>query len=96
MFHPSLRLVSRDEAGRVVVVPAEPAIDWQLLFCLLLVEVDKNNWKASLLRPGVARVSMRAMRGAYEALMARLDAAEPLRALAQELDALAFNFAASQ
>jgi hypothetical protein len=75
-----------------MVVPATPALDWQLLFCLLLVEVDKADWKARLIPPGFARVSERAMRGAYEALLARADATEELRALAHELNARAFAF----
>lgn len=92
VFHPTLRLGSHDEAGRPVIVPATPALDWQLLFCLLLVEVDKADWKARLMPPGFARVSERAMCGAYEALLARDDATEELRALAHEMNARAFAF----
>ncbi len=57
VFHPTLRLGSHDEAGCSVIVPTTPALDWQLLFCLLLVEVDKADWKARLMPPGGASAS---------------------------------------
>jgi hypothetical protein len=92
VFHPTLRLGSRDEAGRPLVMPATPALDWQLLFCLLLVEVGKADWKARLIPPGWGRVSERAMRGAYDELLVRADATEEMRSLARALNAQAYNF----
>jgi hypothetical protein len=92
MFHVSVRLGSHDDAGRAVVVPATPALDWQLLFCMLLVEAFKADWKQRLMPPGWGRVSERALRGAYDELLARADATEETLSLARSLNAQAYNF----
>ena len=92
MFHVSVRFGCRDDAGCPVVVPATPALDWQLLFCLLLVEAFKSDWKERLMPPGWGRVSERAMRGAYDELLLRADATEETRQLARQLNARAYNF----
>ena len=91
VFHTTVRLNARDEAGRLVEVPATTAFDMQLLFCMLLVEAFKADWRERLMPPGWGHVSERAMRGAYDELLRRVDAPEELRELARELNAQAYH-----
>jgi hypothetical protein len=82
IFHPTLAL------GMAATVE----VDWQLLFCMLLVEVNKEDWQRVLMVSGVSRVNEAAMRAAYEVLLARDDASEALCSLARDLNARAFHF----
>ena len=82
IFHPTLKLG----------MPATVEVDWQLLFCMLLVEVNKNDWQRVLMMPGISRVNEAAMRAAYAALLARDDTSEAMCSLARDLNARAFRF----
>ena len=79
VFHPNLTL------GTL----ATARVDWDLLYCMLLVEMNKDHWKSVLMVPGEERVDIEAMRVECKALVARDDASEALRMLAQDLDARA-------
>jgi hypothetical protein len=81
-FHPTLMLG----------MPATVEVDWQLLFCMLLVEVNKSNWQCVLTVPGISRVNEAGMRTAYAALLARDDASDAMCSLARDLNARAFRF----
>ena len=92
LFHTTVRLTAHDnKTGRLVTVPATTEFDLQLLFCMLLVEAFKVDWKERLIPPGWGRVSERAMSGAYDELLTRVDAPEELRELARELNAQAYK-----
>jgi serine/threonine protein kinase len=81
-FHPDVKLRH---------TPATCQYDWQLLFCMLLVEANKGDWKEVLMPPGCSRVSLELMQKAYTALDERTPAAG-LRDLMQALNGLAFQF----
>ena len=92
LFHATVRLGTRNAAGEAVEVPATTKFDWQLMFCMLLMEAFKVGWRMRLVPPGWDRVSGDAMHGAYNQLLSRADTTEELRSLARELNARAYTF----